>query len=126
MLEDCEPRRVMRFVWMLPTSMGDAVVDRRAAAAAAEERAGEEVLVWKKAEEAARVALEAVLLSTGCMLLSVIRSSHCVSEERAYGVGRAAASPRKQARHLEGLQGNFTAERGDAISRRENPILAGA
>lgn len=36
-IEDCEPRRTMRFVCMFPTGSGEVACERRAAAAAADD-----------------------------------------------------------------------------------------
>lgn len=62
--DEFEPRRTIRFVWMLPMGSGDVVWERRAAAAAAEERLPWEVEDWRNAELAAVVAAERVLRST--------------------------------------------------------------
>lgn len=69
LIELCDPRRDMRFVWILPTGSGEVVCDRRAAAAAAEESELCELLRFKKAELAAVAAAAEVLLSTGCAYL---------------------------------------------------------
>lgn len=70
--ELCDPRRTMRFVWMLPTGSGEVVCERSAAAAAAEEREVCELLRFKKAELAAVAAAAEVLLSTGCCAYTLV------------------------------------------------------
>jgi hypothetical protein len=64
-VDDCDPRRTMRFVCTFPTGSGDEVCDRKAAAAAAEERAALDAGRWTKAWPAAAVAALIVLRSRG-------------------------------------------------------------
>ena len=54
--DDCEPRRIMRLVWMLPMFSGEVVWDRKAAAAAAEDRDAVDVELWRNALLAAIAA----------------------------------------------------------------------
>lgn len=68
--EDCEPRRTMRFVCMLPTGSGVVVWDRSAAAAAAEERPVCDCGRPRKAELAAVAAADEVLRSIGYIVVS--------------------------------------------------------
>ena len=59
-MDDTEPRRAIRFVWMFAMGSGEVVCDRSAAAAAAEEREVVEAEFLKKAEVAAIAAAEEV------------------------------------------------------------------
>lgn len=63
--EEPEPRRIMRFVWILPTGSGDVVCERKAAAAAEEERDVADCGLRKKADAAATAAEEFALLLLG-------------------------------------------------------------
>lgn len=70
--EDCELRRAMRLVWMLPTGSGEVVWERKAAAAAAEESEVVEIELCRKALLAA-MAAEALggALILGCWLVNI-------------------------------------------------------
>lgn len=55
-MEDCEPRRIMRLVWMFPMGSGEVVCERKAAAAAADDNEAVEGELFRKALLAASVA----------------------------------------------------------------------
>jgi len=57
-MDETEPLRCIRFVWMLAIGSGEVVCDRKAAAAAAEEREVVEAEFFRNAELAAIAAAE--------------------------------------------------------------------